>query len=59
MSDSAEKQAHKRLLNAVLAFVGAEQNGSKSEIRETAIALDAATKHSQAVLYPTVTSNIK
>lgn len=43
--------AHRRLLNAVISFVGATQNGSKAEIKETAIELEEATKNSESVLY--------
>lgn len=45
-------QAHRRLLDAVISFRGADQNGSKAEVRAAAIELEAAQKESQELLYP-------
>lgn len=49
-----QEQAHRRLLDAVLTFVGADEDGSKAEIRAAAIELRAARENSQAILYPEV-----
>jgi len=51
--------AHRRLLNAVISFQGATQNGSKKEIRATAIELKAAQEESQNLLYPQTGENSK
>lgn len=45
-------QAHSRLLNAVISFQGADQHGSKAEVRAAAIELEAAKNSSQRALYP-------
>lgn len=47
-----ETKAHRRLLNAVISFVGADQNGSKAEVQAAAIELEAAKCASQKLLYP-------
>jgi hypothetical protein len=51
-SVNTKDQAHHRLLNAVVSFRGADQNGSKEEVRVAAIELEAAQKESQELLYP-------
>ena len=45
-------QAHRRLLDAVNSFTGAEQNGSREEVRAAAIELETATRISQKLLCP-------
>jgi hypothetical protein len=49
---TATEQAHDRLLNAVITFIGADQHGSKAEIRASVIEMHAAIKESQKILYP-------
>lgn len=44
--------AHRRLLNAVISYQGATQNGSQAEIQAAAIELKAAQDESQELLYP-------
>lgn len=51
-TSTAKDQAHRRLLDAVISFTGAEQNGSRAEVRAAAIELEAATRASQKLLYP-------
>jgi len=51
-TSKAKDQAHHRLLDAVISFTGAEQNGSRAEVRAAAIELEAATRASQKLLYP-------
>lgn len=50
---NAKDHAHRRLLDAVISFRGADQNGSRAEVREAAIELEAAQNESQELLYPT------
>lgn len=45
-------RVHQRLLNSVLTFIGADQYGSKVEIRASVIEMHAAVKESQELLYP-------
>lgn len=45
-------QAHRRLLDAVISLTGADQNGSREEVRAAAVELEAATRASQKLLYP-------
>lgn len=47
-----KEHAHNRLLNAVISFTGAEQHGSREEIRSAAIELEAARRESQNLLHP-------
>jgi arginyl-tRNA synthetase len=49
---AAKDRAHRRLFNAVISFTGAEQHGSRVEVRAAAIELEAATRESQKLLYP-------
>lgn len=51
-AETAKDQAHRRLLDSVISFTGAEQNGSRAEARAAAIELEAATRASQKLLYP-------
>lgn len=51
-----EDQAHRRLLNSVISFIGADQYGSSTEVREAAIELEAARQESQAILHPELTT---
>lgn len=48
----ATDHAHRRLLDAVISFQGADQHGSKAEIKAAAIELEAAKNESQNLLYP-------
>lgn len=48
---------HWRLRNAVVSFSGADQHGSKAEIKAAAVELAAATTESQNLLYPVEVSN--
>lgn len=50
---NAKDHAHDRLLNAVVTFIGADQYGSKAEIRASVIEMHAAVKESQELLHPT------
>jgi hypothetical protein len=50
-AEIAKEQAHRRLLDSVISFTGAEQNGSRAEVRAAAIELEAAKKESQKLLY--------
>lgn len=51
-AEIAKDQAHRRLLNSVISFTAAEQNGSRAEVRAAAIELDTAKRESQKLLYP-------
>lgn len=51
-SNTVKDQAHRRLLDAVISFIGADQNGSREEARAAAIELEAAKRESQKLLYP-------
>jgi hypothetical protein len=46
------EQAHRRLLNAVITYIGADQSGSQQEIRDAVAELHAAKDESQKLLYP-------
>lgn len=48
----AKDQAHRRLLDAVISFTGADQNGSREEVKTAAIELEAAMRASKKLLYP-------
>jgi hypothetical protein len=48
----AKDQAHRRLLDSVISFTGADQNGSRAEVRAAAAELEAAKRASQSLLYP-------
>ena len=50
--ESTQICAHRRLLNAVIFFTGASQNGSMKEIRETSQELHTATVESRRILSP-------
>jgi hypothetical protein len=52
-------QSHHRLLNAVISFRGADQHGSRAEIRSAAEELLAALEESQAILFPSVEGKSK
>ena len=47
-------QAHRRLLDAVISYIGADLYGSNKEIRAAVIELHAARDESQQLLYPEV-----
>lgn len=47
----AKDLAHRCLLNAVVSFTGADQNGSRAEVRAAAIELEATKCASQKLLY--------
>lgn len=49
---NTQERAHHRILNAVISFQGADQNGSRAEVRAAAIELEAAKIESQKLLYP-------
>lgn len=51
------EHAHHRLLDAVISFMGADQNGSRAEVRAAAIELEAAKQESQKLLYPDESPN--
>ena len=55
--DTAKEHAHHRLLNAVIGFIGADQNGSRAEVRAAATELEAAKQESQKLLYPEESPN--
>ena len=48
----AKKLAHARLLNAVISFNGARENGSQIEIIDADAELSAAQEESLLLLYP-------
>lgn len=48
----AKDRAHDRLLNAVNTYIGADQGGSKAEIRAAVVELHAARHASQNLLFP-------
>ncbi|MDA8416572.1 MAG: hypothetical protein M0Z78_05830 [Betaproteobacteria bacterium] len=47
-----QEKAHHRLLNAVITYIGADQNGSQQEIRDAVAELHASREESQKILYP-------
>lgn len=49
---NAQEKAHHRLLNAVISYIGADQNGSQQEIRDAVAELHASREESQKLLYP-------
>lgn len=49
---NTQEQAHRRLLDAVISYVGADQNGSQQEIRDAVAELHSAKDESQKLLYP-------
>ncbi|MDD2732353.1 MAG: hypothetical protein PHF56_00305 [Desulfuromonadaceae bacterium] len=51
-AEIAKDQAHRRLLDALISFTGADQNGSRAEVKDAAIELEAAQRASQKLLYP-------
>ena len=55
---TTQDQAHRRLLNAVLSYIGADLHGSRAEIRAAVIELHAARDESQKLLYPDHTGTI-
>lgn len=47
-----QEKAHRRLLDAVNTYIGADQTGSKQEIRDAVAELHASRAESQILLYP-------
>jgi hypothetical protein len=47
-----QEKAHRRLLDAVNTYVGADQNGSQQEIKDAVAELHASRAESQNLLYP-------
>jgi hypothetical protein len=46
-----QEKAHRRLLDAVNTYIGADQNGSQQEIRDAVAELHASRAESQKLLY--------
>lgn len=51
-ANMAKDRAHRRLLDAIISLTGADQNGSRAEVKAAAIELEAAREASQKLLYP-------
>ena len=45
-----QEKSHRRLLNAVISNIGADQNGSQQEIRDAVAELHASRAESQKLL---------